>query len=91
MDNLSFNELAAEGERLCQSGDYSNGIKYFECATNLYKTMKQAKSDDDTKTLQTLCIIYNQLGNAYFCLQNYTKALEFHKNDLKLSEYVCMG
>jgi hypothetical protein len=26
------------------------------------------------------------MGNAYFYLQNYKKALEFHKKDLALSE-----
>jgi tetratricopeptide (TPR) repeat protein len=89
MDKPSFNELAAEGERLCQSGDYVNGIKCFESATNAYKSLRTTTgNDEDTKALQTLCVIYNQMGNAYFCLQNYTKALEYHKNDLKLSESV---
>ena len=38
------------------------------------------------KMLQTVAIIYNQLGNAYFNLQDYNHALEFHKKDLELSE-----
>ena len=38
------------------------------------------------KLLQTMAIIYNQMGNAYFNLQDYMKALEYHKKDLELSE-----
>ena len=33
-----------------------------------------------------MSIIYNQMGNAYFYLQDYCKALEYHKKDLELSE-----
>ena len=33
-----------------------------------------------------MAIIYNQMGNAYFNLQDYAKALEYHKKDLELSE-----
>ena len=33
-----------------------------------------------------LDVIYCQLGNAYFCLQEYEKALEFHKHDFNLAK-----
>jgi G-protein signaling modulator 2 len=86
MEKLSFNELASEGERLCKSGDCINGIKYFELALNFYENGNGTIDLDEIKVLQTLSIIYNQMGNAYFYLQNYKKALEFHKKDLGLSE-----
>jgi G-protein signaling modulator 2 len=85
MDKLSFNELASEGERLCKSGDCQNGIKYFEQALEVHAN-GDTNDLEQNKVLQTLSIIYNQIGNAYFYLQNYKKALEYHKNDLSLSE-----
>ena len=85
IDKLSFNELASEGERLCKSGDVLNGIKYFEQALNVHESGFTTELDP-IKVLQTLSIIYNQMGNAYFYMQNYIKALEFHKKDLALSE-----
>jgi G-protein signaling modulator 2 len=67
-------ELALEGERLCKSGDCRQGVQFFEAAV-------QVGTDD----LKTLSAIYSQLGNAYFYLQEYAKALEFHKHDLNLA------
>jgi hypothetical protein len=84
MEKLSFIELACEGERLCKSGDCVNGIKYFESALNY---QEQKKIDlEENKLLQTLSIIYNQLGIANFNIKSYKTALEFHKKDLELSE-----
>ncbi|XP_072524786.1 G-protein-signaling modulator 2 isoform X2 [Salminus brasiliensis] len=67
-------ELALEGERLCKVGDYSGGVSFFEAAIQV-----------GTEDLQVLSAIYSQLGNAYFHLQNYNKALEFHHHDLTLT------
>ncbi|XP_064649370.1 G-protein-signaling modulator 2-like [Lineus longissimus] len=67
-------ELALEGERLCKAGDCRRGVQFFEAAV-------QVGTDD----LKTLSAIYSQLGNAYFYLQEYAKALEFHKHDLNLA------
>ncbi|XP_071097777.1 G-protein-signaling modulator 2-like isoform X1 [Haliotis cracherodii] len=67
-------ELALEGERLCKAGDCHTGVQFFEAAV-------QAGTDD----LKTLSAIYSQLGNAYFYLQEYVKALEYHKHDLNLA------
>ncbi|KAL3870314.1 hypothetical protein ACJMK2_038390 [Sinanodonta woodiana] len=67
-------ELALEGERLCKAGDCRTGVQFFEAAV-------QAGTDD----LKTLSAIYSQLGNAYFYLQEYGKALEYHKHDLNLA------
>eukprot|EP00795_Rhopilema_esculentum_P010890 gene10890-19717_t len=67
-------ELALEGERLCKSGDCRSGVSYFEAAIQ-----------KGTEDLKTLSAIYSQLGNAYFYLQEYEKALEFHKHDLTLA------
>lgn len=68
-------ELALEGERLCKSGECRAGIAFFQAAIDI--------GTDDPKTLSAIC---SQLGNAYFYLGNYTKALHFHKRDLTLSK-----
>ncbi|XP_047662720.1 G protein signaling modulator 2, like isoform X2 [Tachysurus fulvidraco] len=70
-------ELALEGERLCKTGDYRAGVSFFESAIQV-----------GTEDLQILSAIYSQLGNAYFHLQDYTKALEFHRHDLTLTRTI---
>lgn len=67
-------ELALEGERLCKAGDCKTGVQFFEAAVN-----------SGTDDLKTLSAIYSQLGNAYFYLQEFSKALEYHKHDLNLA------
>lgn len=67
-------ELALEGERLCKLGDCRAGVAFFQAAI-------QAGTED----LRTLSAIYSQLGNAYFYLGDYSKAMEYHKNDLTLA------
>lgn len=69
-------ELALEGERLCKAGDFKGGTAFFEAAV-------QVGTDD----LKTLSAIYSQLGNAYFYLKEYGKALEYHKHDLTLARW----
>lgn len=72
--SCSCMELALEGERLCKAGDCRMGVQFFEAAV-------EAGTDD----LKTLSAIYSQLGNAYFYLQDYGRALEYHKHDLNLA------
>lgn len=67
-------ELALEGERLCKAGDCRSGVSFFEAAVQV-----------GTEDLKTLSAVYSQLGNAYFYLQEYEKALEFHRHDLTLA------
>lgn len=67
-------ELALEGERLCKAGDCKSGVAFFLAAI-------RATTDD----LRTLSAIYSQLGNAYFYLGDYTKAMHYHKLDLTLA------
>lgn len=67
-------DLALEGERLCKMGDYNAGVSFFEAAMQV-----------GTEDLQVLSAIYSQLGNAYFHLHDYSKALEFHHHDLTLT------
>lgn len=66
-------ELALEGERLCKVGDLSGGIRFFE------EAVKVGTSDS-----RTLSAIYSQLGNAFFYLEDYEKALKFHTQDVDL-------
>jgi G-protein signaling modulator 2 len=86
-----ISELASEGERLCKSGNCIQGLKYFQSALNIYHNsrlvnMQDMDDQDQLRLLQMLSIIYNQMGNAYFYLQDYQKALDCHKKDLDLSE-----
>ncbi|KAF0291675.1 G-protein-signaling modulator 2 [Amphibalanus amphitrite] len=74
MDGSTCMELALEGERLCKAGDCRAGVAFFEAAI-------QAGTDD----LKTLTAIYSQLGNAYFYLGEYSKAMQYHKHDLTLA------
>lgn len=74
MDSSSCLELALEGERLCKAGDCRAGVAFFEAAI-------QTGTDD----LRTLSAIYSQLGNAYFYLGEYDKAMEYHKLDLTVA------
>ncbi|KAG5676908.1 hypothetical protein PVAND_006711 [Polypedilum vanderplanki] len=67
-------ELALEGERLCKAGETRAGVAFFQAAI-------QAGTDD----LRTLSAIYSQLGNAYFYLGDYAKAMQYHKLDLTLA------
>lgn len=66
-------ELALEGERLCKSGDLKNGVKFFE------EAIKVGTNDE-----KNLSAIYSQLGNAYYYMGDYNKALEYHKLDVEL-------
>ncbi|XP_078498024.1 G-protein-signaling modulator 1-like isoform X1 [Lissotriton helveticus] len=70
-------ELALEGERLCKSGDFKSGAAFFEAAVQV-----------GTEDLKTLSAIYSQLGNAYFYLKEYAKALQYHKHDLTLARTI---
>ncbi|XP_061097534.1 G-protein-signaling modulator 2 isoform X2 [Conger conger] len=70
-------ELALEGERLCKVGDYRAGVSFFEAAIQV-----------GTEDLQILSAIYSQLGNAYFHLHDYNKAMEFHRHDLTLTRTI---
>ncbi|KAF5401113.1 G-protein-signaling modulator 2 [Paragonimus heterotremus] len=67
-------KLAIEGERLCRAGELRNGISCFHSALS-----------NGTDDLRCLSAIYCQLGNAYFCRQNYTEALEYHRWDFTLA------
>uniref|UniRef100_H3DCW6 G protein signaling modulator 2 n=1 Tax=Tetraodon nigroviridis TaxID=99883 RepID=H3DCW6_TETNG len=74
---VSCLELALEGERLCKAGDYRAGVSFFETSIQV-----------GTEDLQVLSAIYSQLGNAYFHLHDYAKALEFHRHDLTLTRTI---
>lgn len=67
-------QLALEGERLCREGQWEAGIQRLEAAT------KTGSSD-----LKTLSALYSQLGNAYFFLEDFSRAIEYHRQDLTLA------
>ncbi|KAI2805730.1 G-protein-signaling modulator 2 [Blomia tropicalis] len=77
MDSVSCLELALEGERLCKVGDFGAGVAFFEAAVKC-----------GTTDMKTLAAIYSQLGNAYFYLGNYPKAMEYHKLDLTVAKSI---
>ena len=74
MTDRTCSELALEGERLCREGQWDEGVQRLEAATRT-----------GTSDLKTLSALYSQLGNAYFYLEEYAKALECHKQDLSLA------
>uniref|UniRef100_A0A8C7IMA0 G protein signaling modulator 1b n=1 Tax=Oncorhynchus kisutch TaxID=8019 RepID=A0A8C7IMA0_ONCKI len=77
MMEASCLELALEGERLCKAGDFKGGTAFFEASVQV-----------GTEDLKTLSAIYSQLGNAYFYLKEYGKALEYHRHDLTLARTI---
>lgn len=68
-------ELAVEGERFCRDGDWEKGISFF------LKALKIGTDD-----LNIMSAIYCQLGNAYFCCKQFSKALEYHRWDFILAK-----
>uniref|UniRef100_A0A673YNY8 G-protein-signaling modulator 2-like n=1 Tax=Salmo trutta TaxID=8032 RepID=A0A673YNY8_SALTR len=74
---MSCLELALKGEQQCKVGDYRAAVSFFESAIQV-----------GTEDLQILSAIYSQLGNAYFHLQEYSKALEYHCHDLTLTRTI---
>ncbi|CAB4058403.1 GPSM2 [Lepeophtheirus salmonis] len=67
-------ELALEGEKLCKTGNCRDGVAFFEAALQT-----------GTEDFRTLSAIYSQLGNAYFYMGDYSKAMQYHKHDLTLA------
>ncbi|XP_014385184.1 PREDICTED: G-protein-signaling modulator 1, partial [Myotis brandtii] len=53
------------------------GVAFFEAAVQV-----------GTEDLRTLSAIYSQLGNAYFYLKEYARALEYHRHDLLLARTI---
>ncbi|VIO88929.1 Uncharacterized protein BM_BM3744 [Brugia malayi] len=76
MDALA---LAQEGERLCRENSMKAGIKYLEMAL-------KKKINLGGRSLEALSAIYSQLGNAYFVLRIFDKALEYHRHDLETAK-----
>nr|XP_032814728.1 G-protein-signaling modulator 2-like isoform X2 [Petromyzon marinus] len=70
-------ELALEGERLCRAGEARSGASFFEAAVRV-----------GTEDARTLSAIYSQLGNAYVCLGEHGRALEYHGLDLTLARKI---
>ncbi|CAM9671047.1 G-protein-signaling modulator 2-like isoform X3 [Lampetra fluviatilis] len=70
-------ELALEGERLCRAGEARAGASFFEAAVRV-----------GTEDARTLSAIYSQLGNAYVCLGEHGRALEYHGLDLTLARKI---
>uniref|UniRef100_A0A915CG10 G-protein-signaling modulator 2 n=2 Tax=Parascaris univalens TaxID=6257 RepID=A0A915CG10_PARUN len=76
MDALA---LAQEGERLCRENNMKAGIKYLEMAL-------EKKVNLGGRSIETVSAIYSQLGNAYFALRDFNKALEYHQYDLETAK-----
>jgi len=67
-------ELFHEGTRYLSNEEYQTAILYFEKALLF-----------ETENLETLRMIYQNLGKAYFHLDDLEKAYEFQRNDCYLS------
>jgi len=61
-------QLSIEGERLLKAQDYHGAIDFFEQGLRV-----------GTEDSEVLSAVYNQLGNAYFYVGKFHKALEYHK------------
>lgn len=59
---------------MCKAGDCKSGVAFFQAAI-------QAGTGD----MRILSAIYSQLGNAYFYLGDYEKAMEYHNLDLAMA------
>lgn len=70
-------QLSIEGERLLKAQDYHGAIDFFEQGLRV--------GTDDPEVLSA---VYNQLGNAYFYVGKFHKALEYHKKDLETAEKI---
>lgn len=64
-------ELAIRGEHLCKEGQWEAGISYLEEALET--------SPVDPAALSAL---YSQLGNAYFYVKRYDRALDVYSRDM---------
>lgn len=73
ISNTTCLELALHGEYLARNGKLKESVEYFE------EAIKAGPDDTNTRSA-----IYSQLGNAYFYLEDFQKALEYHKKDVKL-------
>ena len=62
------------GSPSSESSSESLNLAFFEAAL-------QAGTDD----FRTLSAIYSQLGNAYFYMGDYVRAMQYHKHDLTLA------
>jgi G-protein signaling modulator 2 len=74
MADRQCSELALEGEQLCKEGQWGAGIERLEAAT------RTGSSD-----MKTLSALYSQLGNAYYFLEDFSKAIEYHRQDLTIA------
>lgn len=74
MADRQCSELALEGERLCRESQWGAGIERLEAAT------RTGSSD-----MKTLSALYSQLGNAYYFLEDFSKAIEYHRQDLTIA------
>lgn len=77
MADRQCSELALEGERLCKEGQWEAGIERLEAAT------RTGSSD-----MKTLSALYSQLGNAYYYLEDFSKAIEYHRQDLTIARQI---
>ena len=72
-----FLPLALDGERLCREGEFGAAVAVFRAAL-----------DVGTTDSALLSAVYIQLGNAYFHLEKYDEALDFHTRDLHIARYL---
>lgn len=76
MDALA---LAQEGERLCRESNFRAGITYLQMALD-------KKIDIGGRSLEAVSAVYSQMGNAYFALRDFQKALKYHQLDLETAQ-----
>ncbi|KAL5249876.1 hypothetical protein ACHWQZ_G015816 [Mnemiopsis leidyi] len=72
---MTYLDLLSQGQRLCQLNKFEDALPVLEKA--LYKV-----GSDKGK----LRIVYSYLGNVHYSLGNYGRAMEYHRQDLKITQ-----
>lgn len=82
---------AQEAEKLCTAGEVAKGelLSSKNISLHLGIELLEKAIEIGTDDLFLLSAIYSQLGNAYYSMRMYTKALSFHLNDFYISRWVC--
>lgn len=75
-DSLFMRAYSATGFLFILKGDYKPGIEFMLKAMHLAEELKDYKM---------LCVVYNNLGQAYLDLSNYTEALKYTSQILPYS------
>ena len=70
------------------SGNYSEALKYFATAQNIFENEKESNPDKILKIKKGLAKAYGSIGIVFSEQSNYSKALQFHFKAIKIYEAI---